>query len=90
MSGREAAILPTSGVEGEVQQMVKVAIEVRSGTARFRVAVTSETIERALGLVERRFPGKRCRVSFPINPDAFFVRGPARAEKVDQPEKLAA
>jgi hypothetical protein len=70
--------------------MIKVAIEARSGAARIGVAVTAESIERALGLVARRFPKSNCREKFPINPDGFFVEGFARAGLVEQPEKLAA
>ena len=71
--------------------MIKVSIEVRKGTARFDVAVTAESIERALSLVAGRYPGRSCRVTFPIEPKGFFVGGPAtRAGMVEQPERLAA
>lgn len=70
--------------------MIKVSIEVRNGTARFDVAVQAESIERALGLVAGRFPGRNCQVKFPIEPDGFFVGGSARAGMVAQSEKLAA
>ena len=71
--------------------MVKVAIEVQSGAARIGVAVTAESIERALRLVAGRFPGRNCRVKFPIEPEGFFVEGPtARAEIVEQPKRMAA
>jgi hypothetical protein len=71
--------------------MIKVAVEVRSGTARFRVAVQAESIQRALSLVGASFPGRSCRVKFPIEPDGFFVEGHgARAGMVKQPMELAA
>jgi len=44
MSGREAAIRPTPGAGREVQQMIKVAIEVRSGTASIAVAVQAQSM----------------------------------------------
>ena len=57
--------------------MVKVSIEVRSGAARFRVGVRAESIERAVNLVEKRFPGRNVNVSFPIDPEGFFGEGSA-------------
>ena len=45
--------------------MVKVSIEVRSGAARFRVAVRAESIQRAMELVGRRFPNRDIRAKFP-------------------------
>jgi hypothetical protein len=91
MSGREAAIHPARDTEREVREMVKVSVEVHSGSARFRVAVQAESIQRALSLVAGRYPGRSCRVKFPIEPEGFFVEGPAtRAGMVEQPEELAA
>ena len=52
--------------------MVKVSIEVRSGAARFRVGVRAESIERAVSLMEKRFPGRNVKVNFPSNPEGFF------------------
>jgi hypothetical protein len=67
--------------------MVKVSIEVRSGAARFCVGVRTESIQRAVSLVEKRFPGRNVKVSFPIEPESFFVEGSA-ARTFEQ--KLAA
>ncbi len=53
--------------------MIKVSLEIRSGTAHFRAAVWAESIERALGLAGTRYPGCEARVIFPINPEAFFA-----------------
>jgi hypothetical protein len=53
--------------------MIRISVQVSSGTARFRVAVQAETIERALKSVTRQYPGKVCEVSFPIDPETFFV-----------------
>ena len=36
--------------------MVKVSIEVRSGAARFDVAVQAESIQRAMSFVRERYP----------------------------------
>ena len=57
--------------------MVKVSIEVRSGAARFDVAVQAESIQRALSIVGARHPGSDVRVRFPIDPETFFIKDPA-------------
>ena len=85
MSGREAG--------SEVQEIVKVTIEVRSGGARFRVAVQARSIRRAVSLVGARYQDAEVRVKFPIEPEGFFVEVPAaRAELVesDHPKEMAA
>ena len=62
---------------------MNVSIEVRSGAARFDVAVQSQSIERAVSLVGERYPNGNVRVKFPIDADGFFMKDPAdRAEIV--------
>jgi hypothetical protein len=53
--------------------MIRISVEVSSGAARFRVMVQAESIERALEIVARQNPGKECEVTFPIDPETFFV-----------------
>jgi hypothetical protein len=53
--------------------MVRISVEVSSGAARFRVMVQAESIERALEIVARQNPGNACEVTFPIDPETFFV-----------------
>ena len=53
--------------------MVRITVQVSSGTARFRVAIQAESIERALEIAARQNPGKVCEVTFPIDPESFFV-----------------
>jgi len=53
--------------------MIRISVQVSSGTARFRVAIQAETIEQALESVARQNPGKECEVTFPIDPETFFV-----------------
>jgi len=53
--------------------MIRISVQVRSGTARFEVAVQAESIERALEIVARQNPGKECEATFPIDPETFFV-----------------
>jgi hypothetical protein len=53
--------------------MIRISVHVSSGTARFSVAIQAESIERALEIVVRQYPGKECEVAFPIDPETFFV-----------------
>ena len=53
--------------------MIRISVQVRSGAARFKVAVQAESIERALEIAARQNPGKECEVTFPIDPETFFV-----------------
>ena len=56
--------------------MVKVSIEVRSGAARYEVAVRAPNIQRALSIVEGWYPGGHHRVKFPIDhPENFLAVG---------------
>jgi hypothetical protein len=52
--------------------MVKVSVEIHSKTTRFVVAVQAESIQRALSILESRYPGNAARVAFPIEPEGFF------------------
>lgn len=54
--------------------MIRVAVKVRSGDARFQVVVQAENIERAVHLAKTRYPGGKVQVLFPIEPDAFFAK----------------
>ena len=56
--------------------MIRISVEVSSGAACFRVMIQAESIERALEIARRRNPGKECGVTFPLDPEAFFVRDP--------------
>ena len=57
--------------------MVRIAVQVTSGAARFSVAVQADSIERALEIVKRQNLGRDCEVNFLIDPGAFFVAEPA-------------
>ena len=65
--------------------MIRISVRVSGGTARFRVAIQAESIERALEIVARQNPGRECEVEFPIDPETFFVD-----EAVDTVASLAA
>ncbi len=64
-------------MEQQQKKMVKISVEVRSGTARFRVGVQAESIQRALSMVRGTHPRGEVRVAFPIEPEGFFVREPS-------------
>ena len=53
--------------------MIRISVQVSSGAARFKVAVQAESIERALKIAARQNPCKECEVTFPIDPETFFV-----------------
>jgi hypothetical protein len=53
--------------------MVKVSIEVHSGTACFAVAIRAQSIQHALSTVATRYPSSVTKVKFPIDPESFFV-----------------
>ena len=57
--------------------MVRISVEVKSGSAPSSVMVQAESIERALEIAQRHNPGKECRVTFPLDPEAFFIEEPA-------------
>jgi hypothetical protein len=60
-----------------VWEMIRISVQVSSGPARFRVMVQADSIERALEIVARQNPGKECEVTFPIDPEKFFIEDPA-------------
>ncbi len=69
--------------------MVRISVEVSSGAACFRVSVQAQSIERALEIVQGQNPGKDCKVSFPIDAEAFFFEEDSAA-KVEAVRKVAA
>jgi hypothetical protein len=61
--------------------MLCVTVEVREGAVTRRVRITTSSIERALKLAGDGAPGRRVRLLFPIDPEAFFVpENPDRRE----------
>ena len=57
--------------------MVRISVEVGTGAARSRVMVQAESIERALEVAKRHNPDKECQVTFPLDPETFFIEDPA-------------
>jgi len=62
------------------KKMVRISVEVRSGTARFRVGVQAQSVRKALGVVGGRYPHGVVEVAFPIEPEGFFVHRQTQKE----------
>ncbi len=71
--------------------MVRITVEVGRGAVRYRVAVQAESIRRALEIVEGTNPDREIRVTFPIDPESFFVEeATAVAGQFEQEKQSAA
>jgi hypothetical protein len=57
----------------ESTKMIRVTVEISQGALRHRARVTAPSIERALKIAGGGKPGRRVRLVFPIDPEAFFV-----------------
>jgi hypothetical protein len=65
----------------EITEMIRVTVEIRDGALTHRTRVSAPSIERALKIAGRGKPGRRVRLVFPIDPEAFFVTAdPVRKE----------
>jgi hypothetical protein len=58
--------------------VIRISVEVGRGAARYRVAAQSESIERALKIVERQNPGCEAKVAFPSTPRCSMSGTPLR------------
>ena len=54
-------------------KMICVTVEIREGTVTRRARLTTSSIERALKLAGEGKPGRRVRLVFPIDSEAFFA-----------------
>jgi hypothetical protein len=61
--------------EKRSEKMICVTVEIREGPVTRRVRLTSSSIERALELAGAGKPGRRVRLVFPIDSEAFFALG---------------
>jgi hypothetical protein len=59
--------------EKEITEMIRVTVEIREGALAHRTRVSAPSIERALKIAGGGKPGRRVRLVFPIEPEAFFV-----------------
>jgi len=53
--------------------MICVTVEIREGALTHRARVIAPSIERALKIAGGGKPGRRMRLVFPIDPEAFSV-----------------
>lgn len=53
--------------------MIRVSVEIREGALTRRVRITAPSIKQALKMAGEGKPGRRARLVFPIDPEAFFV-----------------
>ena len=68
--------------------MVKVSVKVRSGTARFRVGVTAQSVRRALRLVGGGHPRGVVEAAFLKEPEGSFVRRPSTSVRLFGHEQI--
>jgi hypothetical protein len=69
-------VLERNGVkEMSSAKMICVTVEIREGALTHRARVTAPSIERALRIAGDGKPGRRVRLLFPIDPEAFFIPG---------------
>ncbi len=61
--------------------MIRVSMEVREGAVLSRAKVQAESIREAVNITRRRYPGRDVRVMFPIDPEDFFIGGPAESKQ---------
>ena len=62
------------------EKMVRISVEVRSGTARFRVGVQAPSIRKALEHGREELPAGRGRSRLPQEPEGFFVHRQTQKE----------
>jgi hypothetical protein len=61
--------------------MIRVTVKILEDALTHRTRVTAPSIERALKIAGGGKPGRRARLVFPIEPEAFFVTEvPSRKE----------
>jgi hypothetical protein len=60
--------------EGEEKhEVICVTVEIREDALTRRVRISAPCIERALKMAGYGKPGRRVRLPFPIDPEAFFI-----------------
>ena len=58
-----------------IAKIICVTVEVCEGALKQRVQISATSIERALKIAGDGTPGRRVRLLFPIDSEAFFVPG---------------
>jgi hypothetical protein len=57
--------------------MIRVSMEVREGATLSTTTVLAGSIHEAVSITRGRYPGRDVRLMFPIDPEGFFIEGPA-------------
>jgi hypothetical protein len=71
--------------EGRCEEMIRISVRVGGGAGCFTLTIEAESIEQALKIAAGQNPGEACEVTFPIDPERFFVE-----ESVVPARRLAA
>lgn len=53
--------------------MIRVTVAIGEGALTHRARITAPSIERALKIAGGGRPGRRVRLVFPLDPEAFFL-----------------
>ncbi len=65
--------------------MIRASVEVKDENRAFSVAVYADNLQRAVEFAANRFPGCAVSVQFPLDPEVFFVEGPAVGSETGEP-----
>ncbi len=57
--------------------MIRASVEVIGNNSAFTIAVYAENLRRAVEFAAKRYPSYAVSVRFPLDPEVFFVEGPA-------------
>jgi len=57
--------------------MIRASVEITGNNSAFSIAVYAENLRQAVEFAASRFPGRAVSVRFPLDPEVFFVEGPA-------------
>jgi hypothetical protein len=57
--------------------MTRASVRVRDERGDFSITVCAENLRRAVEFAARRYPGHAVGLRFPLDPEMFFVAGPA-------------
>ena len=57
--------------------MISISVEVARGAARYRVAVRTQSVGRALEIMGRQGAGREAKVAFTIDPESYSGRDAA-------------
>ena len=72
--------------------MIRVSMEVcAEANSFFRVEVQARSVQQAVNITERHYPGATVQVVFPLDPETFFVKDDAAAAEwigIETPERL--